>query len=245
MRWAFLFVGLMTGLAATPAPLWAQIASAEDCAAAVAANPAKAREDAALWQRLGGGVAARLCEADALAAMGAHVTAATLLTRLGENPGRAIDAGLRAVILGDAAREWLAAGQAQLAIQVLDQADLVAPADGDRLTLRARAAAADANWPQAQAALERLLNEHPDDALGRALMAAVLRRQGDPAGALVEAERARTLAPTLPEAMFEVGAALAETGRRVEAQRAWMALIAGYPDSALAEAARAALTSLN
>lgn len=239
MRWTFLLLLLLA------APAEAEIRSAEDCAAAVASDPGAAREAAAVWERLGGGVPAQLCEADALAAMGAHGTAATLLTRLGETPERAVGAGLRAVILGDAARQWLAAGQPGLAVQVLDQADRIAPPDGERLTLRARAAAADEDWPAAQAALAALLAEHPDDALGHALMAAALRRQGDTGGALAEAEKARALAPDLPEALFEAGAALAESGQRAGAQRAWMALIAAYPDSALADAARAALARLN
>ena len=50
----------------------AEIRSADECAAAVAADPAAAREDAAVWLRMGGGVPARLCEASALAALGAH-----------------------------------------------------------------------------------------------------------------------------------------------------------------------------
>lgn len=243
-RWAFPCLLALAGLAAGPVRAEA-IASAEACSAAVAADPAKAREAAALWERSGGGVAARLCEADALAAMGAHVTAATLLTRLGETPGRAIGAGLRAVIFGDAAREWLAADRPDLALAVLGQADALVPADGDRMTLRARAAAAEGDWPGAQAALAALLAAHPDDALGHALMAAALRRQGDLPGALAEAQQAKALAPTLPEAMFEEGAALAETGQKAPAQRAWMALIEAYPDSALAEAARASLAELN
>ncbi len=76
-------------------------------------------------------------------------------------------------------------------------------------------------------------------------MAAALRRQGRPEAALAEAERATALAPHLPEAMFETGAALAETGQKAAAEKAWMALIAAYPNSALAGSARASLDRLN
>ena len=79
---------LLALLAAPPAH--GEIRSAADCTAAVAADPAAAREDAALWQRTGGGVPARLCEAAALSALGANATAARLLTNLAENPNRAI-----------------------------------------------------------------------------------------------------------------------------------------------------------
>ena len=57
----------------------------------------------------------------------------------------------------------------------------------------------------------------PDDALAHALLAAALRNAGDPAAALAEAERARALDPDLPEALFETGAALAETGETARA----------------------------
>ena len=46
---------LVVALAAAPGAR-AEIRSADECAAAVAADPAAAREDAAIWLRLGGGV---------------------------------------------------------------------------------------------------------------------------------------------------------------------------------------------
>ena len=93
--------------ALAPLPAAAEIRSAEDCAAAVAADPATAREEAALWARTGGGVPARLCEADALAALGAHGSAALLLTRVAESRNRAMPAPLRAVVFEDAAGVWI------------------------------------------------------------------------------------------------------------------------------------------
>lgn len=223
----------------------AEIRSAEDCATAVAADPARAREDAAAWSRLGGGVPASLCEANALAAMGAHATAAKLLTELAQNPNRAISAGLRAQILADAARQWMAANQIGLAREVLAQADEVAPASPERQILAARAAAGEADWPAARASLEKALATDPGNALAHALLAAVLRHQGDAEAALAEAQEARRLAPDLPEAMFETGAALAETGAREEAVAAWLALIDAHPESDLAALARANLQRLN
>ena len=148
MRWLLL-------LAFVPVQAAAEIGSAEACKTAVAADPVAAREDAAAWARTGGGIPARLCEAEALAALGAHGTAAVLLTRLAENPNRAMSADLRAVVLGDAAGQWLYAGRPDLARAVLVQADRLMQPDPDRLLLHARAAAAEADWPAAQAALSR------------------------------------------------------------------------------------------
>ena len=237
-----LFLALL--LAASPAAA-AEIRTPAQCDAAVAADPAAAREAAAVWQRMGGGVPARLCEASALSALGAHATAAQLLTNLAANPNRAMSAGLRAVILTDGARQWLAADRPDLARAALDRAARITPPDADRQVLIARVAAAEGDWPAARAALTAALAADPDDALAHALMAAALRNEGDPAAALAEAERARALDPGLAEALFETGAALAETGETRRASQVWLELIALHPDSSLAALARANLQRLN
>ena len=239
MRTLFLVALLPAGpLAAT------EIRTPEQCVAAVAADAAAAREAAAVWSRMGGGVPARLCEAQALAASGAHGSAARLLTGLAANPNRAMSAGLRAVILADGAGQWLEAGRPDLARTALAAADKITAPGADRQILAARAAAGEEDWPAAEAALGHALAERPDDALARALLAAALRNQGEPGAALLQAERARALDPDLPEALFEAGAALAETGETRNASRVWLELIAAHPDSPLAALARANLQRL-
>ncbi|HET9067903.1 MAG TPA: hypothetical protein VFN28_04610 [Amaricoccus sp.] len=227
------------------APAAAEIRTPEACNAAVAADPAAAREAAALWQRSGGGVPARLCEASALAALGAHATAARLLTGLAANPNRAMSAGLRATVLADGARQWLAAGRPDHAGAALAEADGITVPDADRQILAARVAAAGGDWPAAETALRAALADRPDDALAHALLAAALRNAGDPAAALGEAERARSLDPALPEALFETGAALAETGETARASQVWLELIAAHPRSEFAALARANLQRIN
>jgi tetratricopeptide (TPR) repeat protein len=231
--------------ALAPLPAVAEIRSAEGCAAAVAADPAMAREEAALWARTGGGVAARLCEADALAALGAHGSAALLLTRVAESPNRAMPAPLRAVVFEDAAGQWLTAGRSDLAAEALDRADGITEPDARRLLLRARAAAAETDWPAAKAALDRAVAADPQDPLAHALLAAALRRLGDTEAAGAAADTALRLAPDLPEALFEAGAAAAETGDAAGARRLWLRLIAVDPDGGLADAARAGLQRLD
>lgn len=231
-------------LAATALPAGAGITNSDECKAALAANPTQAREDAAVWERSGGGVPARLCSAAALAALGAHATAAQMLTAVAENPNRAMSTHLRAQVLADAADQWLAAEKPGLAREVLAQADQLAPADPARLVLAARAAAAEADWPAAETALRAALATTPDDALAHALLAAALRNQDDPQGALAEADRAAALAPDLPEALFEQGAAHAEAGDPKGAATAWLGLIDQHPDSSLAGLARLNLQRL-
>lgn len=230
--------------AALPIPATAAITNTDECKAALAADPTKAREDAAVWEREGGGVPARLCSAAALAALGAHATAAQMLTAVAENPNRAMSVTLRATVLADAADQWLAAGEPHLARGVLGQADRLTPPTPARQLLAARAAAAEADWPAAEAALRAALAATPDDALVHALLAAALRNQGDAAAALPEADRAAALAPDLAEALFEQGAARAETGDIRGAAEAWLALIDRHPDSSLAGLARRNLQRL-
>lgn len=222
-------------------PALAEVRSAEDCATAVAADPAAAREDAAVWARSGGGVAARLCEADALAALGANGNSALLLTRLAENPNRAMSAELRAVVYGDAAGQWLAAGRPDLATAALDEADGIVVPDGRRLLLRGRAAAAEGNWDAARAALDKAVAAEPQDAVARALRAAALRKLGDLPAASAEANVALRLAPDLPEALFEAAAAATELGNTDRARQLWQRVIAVDPNGSLAEGARANL----
>jgi len=228
----------MLAAAALAAPATAEIASTEACEAAIAADPAAAREEAAVWSRSGGGVPARLCEGAALAAMGATATAARLLTALATNPNRAMTDALRAVVLADGARLWLDAGAPDLAAVALEQSARLAPDDPELPVLRARIAAADQDWPAAIAALEPRLAAAPDDAAARALLAAALRQSGDPAAAMAEADRALADAPGLPEALFEAAAARAELGETDAAAELWLALIAAHPDHDLAAPAR-------
>lgn len=227
-----------------PGAAAAAISNSDECRDALAADPARAREDASVWERNGGGVPARLCSAAALAALGAHATAAQMLTGVAENPNRAMSTGLRAQVLVDAADQWLAAGKPGLAREVLRRAETLGPPDAARLVLAARAAAAEADWPAAETALRGALATAPDDALARALLAAALRNQGDAAAALPEADRAAALAPELPEALFEQGAARAETGDTGGAADAWLTLLDKHPDSTLAGLARLNLQRL-
>lgn len=233
---------LAIALAQTPAGARPEIASAAECAAALAADPAAAREAAARWRVLGGGAEAEVCEAAALEAVGAPGAAALILTRLAENPRRALAPSLRLAVFEDAARLWLEAGRADLALAVLANLDRLAPADPGRTVLRARAQASLGDFAAAAATLAAA---PPDDAAARALRAAALRLGGDPAAARAEAAAALALAPDLPEALFEAAAAAAETGDRAAAGALWLRLLAAHPDHDLATAARRNLAALN
>ena len=129
MRRLFLIAAVISSVAAAASA--EEITSADQCDAAVAANPASAREAAAVWYRLGGGTAARLCEASALEAMGADTTAAQLLTGVAQNTNRAMPLDLRATVLEDAGRLWLRAGRPDLTLETLASANRLTAADPD------------------------------------------------------------------------------------------------------------------
>lgn len=212
--------------------------SAEDCEAAIKADPATAREKAALWYRLGGGTEARLCEASALEAMGADATAAQLLTGVAQNPNRAMDMGLRSTVYEDAARLWLRLDRPDLARDALLSANRLTDPTAARWISLARAQAGLEDWAGARTSLDAALALDPDDAVAISLRAATLRHLGDAAAALAEARRALALAPDQPEALFEEGAALATEGDRAGAETAWLRLVRTHPESDLAGSAR-------
>lgn len=222
-------------LAAMPAS--AEIRSAGACAPAIAEDAAKAREEAALWVRTGGGVPARICEAAALEALGALATAALLLGTLAAERNTVMAADLRATIFADAAGLWREAGRPDLARAALAAADRLVAPDAGSLTARARAEAEGGDWAAADASLAAALALSPDDAEILALRAATLRHTGAVDDALATARKARARAPDLAEAQFEEAAAVAESGDALAAIPLWQGLIADHPGTPLAEAA--------
>ena len=216
----------------------AEIRSAEECRVAVAADAPAAREAASVWKRLGGGTEAELCEAEALEAMGAFGSAAGILTGLGENARRALPLALRAAVLEDAARLWLADGRPDLAQQGLANLARISAPTPSQLMLAARAEAGLGQWSAAAATLATVIEAEPQNAEAHALRAAALRRGGDPAGAGAEADQALAIRPDLPEGLFEAAAAAAESGDRPQAEAIWTQLIRAHPDHPLATSAR-------
>ena len=197
---------------------------------------------------MGGGVPARLCEAAALAAIGAHGTAAQLLTNLAANPNRAMSPGLRAVILD---RRRRASGSPPAGPTSppppLAEADGIAAPDADRQLLLARVAAAAGRLARRPGRARRGPRRRARTTRWRTRCSprrCATRATPPPRSPRPSAPCA--LAPDLPEALFETGAALAETGdSAARRRRSGSQLIAAHPDSDLAPLARANLQRLN
>lgn len=173
---ALLFLALLTAQ-----PGWAETDVKADCAAAIAADPKAARNAAERWADLGGGVPARVCLAYAQHALGAVLNAALGLTALAEDPGVALAAGERALLLDDAAEWWLEAGQAPLARESFRAAIAL---DGETAwrTLGLAAAHLASDTPEGLAAAGQLLDGRTGDAPGletlQAELAAIRRACG-------------------------------------------------------------------
>lgn len=215
------------------------VRSYEDCLALVETAPERAREEAARWERFGGGDAALHCEAMALNAMGATESAADKLDELARRGSLPDDA--RAVVLGQAAELWRVAGRLDAANVSIGQAITLAPRDASLLEVRALLAAADEDWNAALIDLNSALSIQPGHAQRLALRAAARRRLGDLAEAKADAEAAIKADPKLAAGWFELGAAQAELGDMDAAQEIWLEAIRLDPDGATGGMARMSL----
>lgn len=214
------------------------LGSMAECMQRITEDPQRAREEAAQWLVLGGGAEARACEARALEALGARVTAAAILAEVAADWGNGLPAFSRAAMMRDAGRLWLAEGNFAVAEQALTQAIAIGLDDADTRVMRAEARGRQGLWSGAIDDLNTALAENADRPDLLSLRAAAHRKFGDPASALADADAALAILPTYPEAMFEKGAALAVAGRVPEALEVWFELIRLHPDSRMAELAR-------
>ncbi|MEM9048744.1 MAG: tetratricopeptide repeat protein [Pseudomonadota bacterium] len=237
MRALTTLLPLLLPLAAPTGPALA-LTSMADCMQRIAQDPQRAREEAAQWLVLGGGAEARACEARALEALGANVTAAAILAEVAADWGNGLPAFSRAAMMRDAGRLWLAEGSYAIAEQALTQAIAIGLDDADTRVMRAEARGRQNLWDGAIEDLNTALAEHVQRPDLLALRAAAHRKSGDFDAALADAEAALTILPTYPEALFERGAALAVTGRVPDALAVWFELIRLHPDSPMAELAR-------
>lgn len=222
--------------AATVAAEAQEVRTYEDCMALIETAPERAREEAARWERFGGGDAALHCEAMALAAMGATAHAAEKLDELARHGALPDEA--RAEVLGQAAEMWRDSGETDAAQVSINQAVTLSPRNPALLEVRALLAAANEDWSAALIDLNSALVLEPQNAQRLALRAAARRRLGDLAQAKADAEAAIKADPKLASGWFELGAAQADLGENDAAQETWLEAIRLDPDGATGGMAR-------
>ncbi|MGG7566089.1 hypothetical protein ACQ5SO_08015 [Rhodovulum sp. DZ06] len=234
---------------ALPAPATAlpPVRSYETCIDRVTNDAEAGREAALEWRRFGhGGAQARICEANALSALGAHGSAGQAL----DLAAREAPAARRPGIFALAAELWLAAGRPAEALASAEAALKSAPegaaARRDALAVRARVRLAEAAWTAAAIDLSGALSLPGDDRRAEllALRAEARVGMGDAPGALEDAAAAAVAAPGLAHAWLQKGLAETALGRAEAARESLLRAIredGPAPGGAAAAAARAAI----
>jgi len=232
----------------TPAPPAAQ--SANDrlraCIALVRTAPQQAASEAQAWLEEQGAVRpmARRCLGLAYAALEQWAAAATVYEQAAQEAETTSDPG-RAGFRAQAGNAWLAAGEAQRALQALDAALTTPGLDqaqrGQALLDRARAQVALGHPDRARADLDSTLQLIPGESFAWYLSAALARRTNDLVRAASDVARARQLSPNDPDILLLAGTILGQAGNMNEAYTLYRRVVELAPDS---EAGRQAAASL-
>jgi tetratricopeptide (TPR) repeat protein len=237
---------LLALAAAVQTPSETDNARLRACTELVRTAPQQAADTANAWLAEPGAarLSARRCLGLAYTALEQWPAAATVYQQAARDAEAANDparAGFR-VQEGNA---WLAAGDAQHALQALDAA-LATPNISQELRGqvhldRARVQVALGQADRARQDIDRALQLVPADGFAWYLSAALARRASDPARALTDIARARALAPDNPDVLLLAGTMVGEAGNMAEAERLYRRVVELAPDS---EAGRAAAASL-
>jgi len=243
---AFALAALQTS--PTAAPLAPQGANdrLRACIALVRTAPQQAATEAQAWLTEQGAprVMARRCLGLAFAAQEQWAAAATVYEQAAQDAEAAGDPG-RAGFRAQAGNAWLAAGEAQRALQALDGALTTPGLDqaqrGQALLDRARAQVALGHADRARADLDSALQLVPSEGFAWYLSAALARRSNDLVRAASDIARARQLSPDDPDILLLAGTILGQAGNMNEAYTLYRRVVELAPDS---EAGRQAAASL-
>lgn len=202
-------------------------------------EPDAAYEDAMGWARTRGGAEpAQHCAASALFYAGHYRQAAEAFTSLA-NRFRDRRTLLRASLVSQAGRAWLAAEEPEKAMAAFTTAIDVAPETATFRIDRAEAQAAEGKYWEAIDDLNRAVEIDRNRGDAYALRAAAYRQVEALDLAMEDADAAVRLAPKLPEAWLERGILKRMKGDKNGARRDWREVLLLEPEGAAAETARA------
>jgi tetratricopeptide (TPR) repeat protein len=216
------------------------------CAELVRTAPQQAVESANAWLQEPGAarLGARRCLGLAFTALEQWPAAATVYQQAARDAEAATDPA-RAGFWVQAGNAWLAAGDAEHALQALDAAlatpNISQELRGQAHLDRARVQVALGRADRARQDIDRALQLVPADGFAWYLSAALARRANDQARALTDIARARALAPDNPDVLLLAGTMVGQAGNMAEAERLYRRVVELAPDS---EAGRAAAASL-
>lgn len=203
-------------------------------------RPDKAIELAGKWIGLGGGEAAKHCQALALVGLKEYGEGATRLEELASASKQT--ATIRANMLAQAAQAWLLTDEFSRAYAAQTTALKIIP-QGTRqhveiLLDRAGTLAETGRYDEAITDVNAALRVEPANVDAIAFRASAHRMQGDLDEALADAEAALALNPTTVTALLERGNILRIQKKLPEARRDWLRVLELDPDSAMGDAAR-------
>jgi tetratricopeptide (TPR) repeat protein len=222
------------------------VARLRACTELVRTAPQQAADNANAWLAEPGAsrLFARRCLGLAYTALEQWAAAATVYQQAARDAETSNDPA-RAGFKVQEGNAWLAAGDAQHALQALDAA-LASPNISQELRGqahldRARVQVALGQADRARQDIDRALQLVPADGFAWYLSAALARRANDQARALTDIARARALAPDNPDVLLLAGTMVGQAGNMAEAERLYRRVVELAPDS---EAGRAAAASL-
>ncbi len=217
------------------------------CTTLVRTDPERAVGSASAWRLEGGGIPARQCLGLAYVALERWDAAANVYEDAARDADSAGDPR-RADLWVQAGNAWLAAGQAQRGITLLDQAlatpDLSEELRGEVHIDRARALVSLGNVAQARQDLDQALQLVPADPFGWYLSAALAQRQGDLVRAGADIDRALQLAPDDAQLVLLAGTIKGQAGDLAEAERLYRRVVELSPQGPAGRAAADSLSSI-
>ncbi len=212
----------------------------QSCLLLTAKQPDKAIELASKWIVLGGGEAARHCQALALIALKDYGEGATRLEELAKASKQA--PLVRANMLAQAGQAWLLQDEPSRAYAAQSAALIIVPqgtAQHVELLLDRAGTLADAGkYDEVLNDVDAALKIQPNNAEAIAFRASAFRSMGKIDDAMAEAERAVGIAPDNVAALLERGNLYRLKRRLPEARKDWLHILEVDPDSAAADAAR-------
>lgn len=213
------------------------------CVARAQATPVAGYNDAQVWRSQGGGDAARHCAALALLYGGDPGLAAEEFEQLAGDM-RLRPPAVRAQILSQAARAWLAAEDTSRAHRAASAALELDVADPDLWIDRAEILAAANQLWEAVDDLNQAIDREPRRADALVIRAAAYRRLDARELARDDIERALAIDPKIPEAWLERGILNRLAGDLGAARRDWLQVLDLDRDGPAAEVARANIEAL-
>ena len=203
-------------------------------------QPDKAIELAGKWVGLGGGEAAKHCQALALVGLKEYGEGATRLEELAASSKQT--ATIRANMLAQAAQAWMLTDEFSRAYAAQTTALKIIPQGTHQhieiLLDRAGTLAETGRYDEAITDVNAALRIEPSNPDAIAFRASAHRMQGELDDALLDAESALAINPMLVTALLERGNIYRIQKKLPEARRDWLRVLEIDPNSAMADAAR-------